>query len=336
MKRPVDDFPAQPETPNEAINPDVIYAPYTRYPRQLDDLVCVLTATHYVVSCSVGPDPRNLRPFSAVFDTSSGPNLTRKSALFDGWERYFVRNATVPRLGDANGGPLRLLGVALIRARFGNSLFHMPFVVADSLALEVIIGTRFMNQHVDAIECRRKCVKLHRGCVLPILARNHDGIFTKTNPVARRGDQSETNELKDQPKTSGGNKFNQAHKVRLTKHITIPPMSKMAAQVVSTAAGLLYLEPKSAIQQRKRLRTVNGVADIKTNERFAITISNFSKTLKCLPKGTAVTYAKRNPLAIYALPDKASRTLESVLHLPFDRTEEANETDGTQPTQLRP
>ena len=101
----------------------------------------------------------------------------------------------------------------------------MPFVVADFLAVDVIIGTRFMNQHVDAIICRRQCVKLHRGCVLPILARNHDGTFTKTNPVARRRYQSETDELEDQPKTPGDNTFNQAHTVRLTKNITIPPMS---------------------------------------------------------------------------------------------------------------
>ena len=209
----------------------------------------------------------------------------------------------------------------------------MQFFVADSLAVDVIIGTPFMNQHVDAIECRRQCVKLHRGCVLPILARNHDGTFTNTNPVARRRDRNETNELENQPRTAGSNTFNQAHTVRLTKNITIPPMSQMAAPVVSTVAGLVYLEPKAAIQQRHRVRTANGAADIKPHERFAITIFNFSKTPKCLPKGTVVVYAKRNPLAIHALPEKASRTLESVLHLPFERTEEADETDGTQPNQ---
>ena len=110
----------------------------------------------------------------------------------------------------------------------------------------------------------------------------------------------------------------------------------MAAPVVSTAAGLVYLEPKAAIQQQHRVRAANGVADIKTNERFAITISNFSKTPKCLPKGAVVAYAKRNPLVIHALPDKASRTLESVLHLPFEGTEGADETDGLQPTQPEP
>ena len=137
--------------------------------------------------------------------------------------------------------------MALIRARFDKSLFHMPFVVADSPAVYVIIGTRFMNQHVDAIECRRQCVKLHRGCVLPILARNNDVTLTKTNPVARRRDQNETNELANQPNTPGSNTFNQAHTVRLTKNTTTPPIAQMAVPVVSTAARLVYLEPKAAI-----------------------------------------------------------------------------------------
>ena len=163
MKRPFEGLSARTETSNAPIEPDVVYGPYTRNPRRFDDLVCVLTATHYVVPCSAVPDMRNLRPFSAVLDTGSGPNCIRTGASFDGWERYLVRNETVPRLGDPNGRPLRLFGVALIRARLGNSLFHMPFVVANSLAVDVIIGTRFMNRHVDAIECRRQYVKVHRS-----------------------------------------------------------------------------------------------------------------------------------------------------------------------------
>ena len=133
------------------MDPDVIYGPYTRYPKQMDKLICFLTATHYVVSCFVVPDPRNLRPLPSVFDTGSGPNLIRDSALFDSWERCLVKNETVPRLGDANGRPLRLRGMVPIRARFRNSFYPLPFIVADSLGVDVFSGTRFMIEHVDFI-----------------------------------------------------------------------------------------------------------------------------------------------------------------------------------------
>ena len=62
----------------------------------------------------------------------------------------------------------------------------------------------------------------------------------------------------------------------------------------------------------------------------------FCKTPKCLPKGTVIAHAERNPLEIHAHPNKASLTLESVLHLPFERTEEADEFNGPQPTQTEP
>ena len=193
-----------------------------------------------------------------------------------------------------------------------------------------------MNKHVDAIECRRNCVKLRRGCVQPILARNSNGSLAKTHPVDKRRDPNDTAEVENQRKPHGGKTFNQAYTVQLTESIMIPPMSQMAAQVVSTAAVLVYLEPKAVIQQRHRVRTANGIADIKTNERLAITFSNSSKTPNCLPKGTVVAYVKRNPLAFQALPDKASRAPKSVLHLPLERTKGANDTDGTQPIQPQP
>ena len=229
------------------MDPDVIYGPYTQYPKQTVELVCVLIATHSFVSCPVVPVPHILRPFPSVFDTGSGPDLIQEIALFDGWERYLVKNETVPRLCDANGRPLRLRGVMFIRARIGNSLYHHPFIIAESLAVDVIIGTRFMNQHVDSIECRRQCIKLHRGSVLPMLARQSDGTFPRASPMSKRT-QGDTDESERRPKNHEGNTFNQAHTVRLTEIVTIPPMSQMAVHVVSTAPGLVYPEPKAAMQ----------------------------------------------------------------------------------------
>ena len=113
-------------------------------------------------------------------------------------------------------------------------------------------------------------------------------------------------------------------------------MSQIAVHDVSTASGLVYLEPKAAVQERDRVGTANRVADIMPNEQMAITKSNFAKTPKSLPKGTIFAYAKRNPLAIHAIFEKASRTLESVLHLPFERIKDADDTDVIQPTQPKP
>ena len=54
MKRPADVFPTISE-PNEPIDPDVIYGPYTQYPRRFDDVVCVRRPR--TTQCPVPSDP---------------------------------------------------------------------------------------------------------------------------------------------------------------------------------------------------------------------------------------------------------------------------------------
>ena len=121
------------------------YAPYHDSPTYHENVLCLLTATQYVESCSIGNTEQTMLHFNAVFDTGSGINIVKRDALFDGWEKLLDRDATMPRLRDANGRPLRLLGEITIFIRFGNTPYRVPFIVSDKLAVNVIIGTRFMN-----------------------------------------------------------------------------------------------------------------------------------------------------------------------------------------------
>ena len=86
-------------------------------------------------------------------------NIVRQDALTDGWQTWLTKDAVLPMLGDANGRPLRLLGEIVLRIRFGNVTYRVPFIVADKLAVEVIVGTRFMNRYVNAIECRNQTIR---------------------------------------------------------------------------------------------------------------------------------------------------------------------------------
>ena len=63
------------------------YAPYHDSPMYHENVLCLITATHYVVSCSIGNTQRTMLPFHAVFDTGSGMNIVKRDALFDGWEK---------------------------------------------------------------------------------------------------------------------------------------------------------------------------------------------------------------------------------------------------------
>ena len=86
-------------------------------------------------------------------------NIIRQNTLTDGWQTCLMKDTILPALGDANGKPLRLLGEIVLRIRFGNTTYRVPFIVADKLAVEVIVGTRFMNRYVNAIECRNQTIR---------------------------------------------------------------------------------------------------------------------------------------------------------------------------------
>ena len=110
----------------------------------------------------------------------------------------------------------------------------------------------------------------------------------------------------------------------------------MSIPVVTTAAGLVYLEPKQPVQPRHHARTSNGVIEVRPGVRFDIVLAHFSKSTQLLPKGMTIAYAKRNPLAMLAFPKDVRKKLEAVLNLPFtnavneyDPNNEANSNDET-------
>ena len=67
------------------------YAPYHDSPTYHENVLCLLTATHYVLSCSIGNSQQTMLRFSAVLDTGSGMNIVKRDALFDGWVKLLAR-----------------------------------------------------------------------------------------------------------------------------------------------------------------------------------------------------------------------------------------------------
>ena len=306
------------------------YAPYHESPTYHETVMCLLTATHYVLSCSIGNTQQTMLPSNAVFDTGSGMNIVNRDALFNEWEKLLDRDATMPRLGDANGRPLRLLGEIALPIRFGNTTYRVPFIVADKRAVNVIVGTRFMNRYVDAIEYRTQTISRFRGATIPILSRTKN---RTTN--TKYENERHRNETTERTQRNNDAPFNRPHTVRLAKHVTIPPLSQMSVPLVTTAARLVYLEPEQPVQTRRHVRTSNGFTEVRPGVRFDIVLANFSKTTQLLPKGMTIEYAKRNPLAILTIPKNMSTKLEAVLNLPFtnaknegDPNDEADPNEG--------
>lgn len=128
-----------------------------------DGVICILYATHYLVEGTIGTSRDTMRTSQFAFDTGAGLNIIRRSALPEGWEEGIDRKANSMRLNDANGRPLALGESTWLPIRFANSLYRVKFIVADRLAVEVIIGTAFLNRHLLAILCTQQRIRFRDG-----------------------------------------------------------------------------------------------------------------------------------------------------------------------------
>ena len=314
--------PLEPEAPTAGNRADNSSSPDEEGPRMAplveellrndDSRACLLTSSHYIVSGSVGPHPSAMRPFHMAFDTGSGYDVIRLRDLPHGWEQYRIPDAPMPPLGDANGNRLRLLGKVALRVRFGPSMYRVAFLVAERLAVSVIIGTSFMNRHVRGIMCMDGEIWLTRAKI-PILSRH-----PRRKPGAEPPLESRKVTEDPSPNRERDN-VNLPHTVKLAKFVTIPAKSQLAVPVRTEASGLVFIEPKHSVLARHNVRTANGVAEVKGNRPFTIVVSNFSDQPRMLHKGMTIGYATRNPTGVYCLSDEDSRAFENVLNLPFVR-----------------
>ena len=237
-----------------------------------------MTTTHYSVSASVGVNVSALRPTTVVMDTGAGFALIKKSRLFANWRDFEVKSTNLPRLGDANGNAPQLEAMVHLTIRLGNTLYRVPFLVAERLAVDVILGTAFTNKHVQHICCWDQVIDLYQGGTIPILAASD--IYPERSKGAAPDNASGPGWDPDvDPKAhiyqrgKRRKSICQTHAIRLTEHVQIPPMSQAAVPVRTGASGLCFLEPKQAIQARHQVRIANGV-------------------------GTVIGYANRNPISI--------------------------------------
>ena len=283
---------------------------------------CLLMATlHYVVSGSIGVKAKVMHPTPVVIDTGSGYNVIRRSALPDNWQDYITVDRALPRLGDANGNALSVCHEVLLRVRFGNALYRVPFLVVENLSCPVLLGTRFANRHIEAIWCRRGKVEFTQD-VLPII-----GTGKKLIPwESHRSTEHERATLRGGKSASIGDETATLTRIRLIERVVIPASTQVRAHVSTLLQGLIVTEPKHDLSRRYGVRVMNSVHEVTANEPFDILVSNFSRRDVFLPKGMVIAYASRSPLALINLEGGAAQEIlgmHSIFLTTSDDKEEA-------------
>lgn len=80
-------------------------------------------------------------------------------------------------------------------------------------------------------------------------------------------------------------------KVRLSKEVTLQPLSKTKTIVVADAAGLVFIKPRDEVVERYTMRAAKVVAEVERNRPFKILLLNFGKHARRRPKRIFITLA---------------------------------------------
>lgn len=220
-----------------------------------------------------------------------------------------MKYASLPRLGDANSNALNLDAMVHLTICLGNTLYRVPFLEEERLAVDVILETAFMNKHVQHICCRDQVIDLHRGDTIPILAASDtytDRLEAGANGSANASSSDPDVDTKAHIYQRGKRRKDstwQTQTIGLAEHVWIPPMLQTAVPISTGARGLCFIEPKQALQARHQVRIANGVVEVPPACWFRIFRSNFSKSPRRLPKVTVIGYTNRNPMSIVS-PDR--------------------------------
>ena len=298
----------------------VRFAPHVASADVPSDVVCTLAATHCIIAGSVGVDTYRYRPLRIALDTGAGFNIIRRAALPYGWEACIDEQAQAPSLCDANGNPLQLGEVVWLHLRLGDATYRVNFIIADRLAVDVLVGTSFLNKHVLAIQCAKQRVRL-RGETIPILGQNRE----RGVPRAQKGTAGEDEEddvVNRKPTappprdTNSGDR--QTDRIRLAKGVVLEPYTQKSVCVSTKASGLVFIEPRARVQQRYQVRVANSLAEVEKDRPFQILLSNFSATERRLPKGMVVASAATNPLALVSFGGEIGRRIASCLNIVTD------------------
>ena len=266
----------------------------------------LLAHEHYVVSGSLGITAKVQTPMPVVIDTGAGYNVIRKAALPPGWEECVTSRRSFPPLGDAGGHALKISREVLLRVRFGNALYRVSFLVAETLAVPVVLGTQFMNRHIDAIRCIAGRIDF-TGDTLPIIGRgDRDKPWNESNARI-----VERVTLANGQKAKLGDESSKLTHIRLARAVHLPPYTQCKAHALTLLEGLIVTEPKHSVVERYGVRVMNSVHEVTSDRPFPILMSNFTSKERVLPKGMVVAYASRSPVGLVSLDGEQSRELAS-------------------------
>jgi hypothetical protein len=144
--------------------------------------VFLFTKQNYKLKASIGYSSSLMWQRLVVLDTGAGPNCVSKSALPPGTHEPILPPPKIRILG-AGGGQLPIAGTITLTVRFGPYAVKSQFLVCDSLQVDYILGTEFIDRHVQNIQVQDRFVELIDGTEVPILRSSFKNVPLRDDPI---------------------------------------------------------------------------------------------------------------------------------------------------------
>jgi len=218
--------------------------------------------------------------------------MVRANVLPANWQSYAEKLERTPRIKDANNNRLIENYAIHMYIDFGCAKVPDRFFVAEHLSVPCILGTEFMDNHVEAIFTRLK----------KVVWQDHVGDVTKNlrqTPIlatllANKWERS----WEDQPA-----------EVRACRQVRVK--GRMEEWVMATCAtpGLVTISPNIRLCRHKSVAVARGVELVKPDEPFFVKVCNFVPDQAIVCKNSILGFAEtfRRPMLAAVTDDKATQ-----------------------------
>ena len=213
----------------------------------------------------------------AVLDTGAGPNLVRESLLPKDWRRLAIRQDAYPVIRDANGRKLNVEGVVQLNLDIGGQSFRVRFLVCKNLAVKAILGCDFIRRCVQGIFPQTNQVILQDGGSVALYA-----------PKKRLCAIVCSLEAREEGRPRRQTAPRRRRHIKLATAVEVPPLSEAVIRVTASVSGIHRVEPVPNLMRKHKITIPYGVIDPAPGCEFLMTVANFSRRRRRIPKGTII------------------------------------------------
>lgn len=241
-----------------------------------------------VVAHVAGPDD-SFSPHVVDLDTGAGPNLVAREWLTPAMQRAVIAFKS-PSLTAATKHRLEIKGVIQLTIRLGDLTVPVWFVVAESFAVSLLLGTAFVDRYVRRIDPISRTVTPQDSRpvqIEPVPPHEQKRLLTAVTD-SLDADLPDDWPLFPPDRTADPND----HVVRVTRRVTLAPNSETPVLVrCPTVQGLALLRSHPRLSRSRGVLMANGVMNIAAKESFYVNVANLEDQPVTLTRNTRIGVA---------------------------------------------